>query len=170
MKRRTFVSGMGLVALTEGVSQLASSRLLSSMRSENGNQGESPAGFPISGRLTPSGITQSELPKSFVNPPESAAPWVYWMWINVDTSPAAMTFDLEQMKARGIPGFILYNSPPGGVPRDIPRMVLVDEDHHFEYQFVKDGEYTDCYTTPIPFPPLEAWTPLWRERIHRGGD
>ena len=124
-----------------------------------------PAGSSHSDRTRISRVTSGELSKGFADPPESAAPWVFWMWIDVDTTPAAMTFDLEQMKAKGIPGFILYNSPTGGVPHTMPRMILVDKDKQFEYEFVKDGEYTDCYTTPIPFPPLQAWTPHWRERI-----
>lgn len=107
----------------------------------------------------------SDLEQGFIKPPDSAAPWVFWMWIDVDTTPAAMTFDLEQMKAKGIAGFILYNSPPGAVPPTMPRMVLEDKDHKFEFEFVKEGEYTGGYNTPIPFPPLRAWTPLWRERI-----
>jgi hypothetical protein len=109
--------------------------------------------------------SDSQLANGFARPPQSAAPWVFWMWLNIDTTPAAMTFDLEQMKAKGIQGFILYNTPAGGVPRNMPRMILVEKNGHFEYQFVETGQYTGCYTTPMPFPPLEAWTPLWRERI-----
>ncbi len=131
----------------------------------DGIKGESPTGLPFSSGQTDQGTLQGELLKGFVHPPESAAPWVYWMWINVDTTPAAMTFDLEQMKAKGIPGFILYNSHAGDVPHTMPRQILVEKEHRFEYQFVKDGEYTGGYSTPIPFPPLQAWTPLWRERI-----
>lgn len=76
-----------------------------------------------------------------------------------------MTYDLEQMKAKGIAGFILYDCGAGDLSPTVPRMILVDKDHKFEYEFVKEGEYTGCYNTPIPFPPLQAWTPLWRERI-----
>jgi hypothetical protein len=107
----------------------------------------------------------SELSRGFVHPPESAAPWVYWVWLGVDTTPAAMTYDLEQMKAKGIAGFILYGNQAGSMPRQIPNEILVEKDNHFEYEYVKSRDYDDFYTTPIPLPPLQSWTPLWRERI-----
>jgi len=28
-------------------------------------------------------------------------------------------------------------------------MILADKDHKFEYDYVKEGEYTGCYNTPI---------------------
>ncbi len=164
MDRRKFLGRM-VAAASLTVASPLTCRAIPGIEPEDGHASESPAGIPISNATSFSRTMQAELAKGFVHPPESAAPWVYWMWINVDTTPAAMTFDLEQMKAKGIPGFILYNSPAGNVPPEEPRMVLVDEDHHFEFEFVQEGKYTDCYTTPIPFPPLQAWTPLWRERI-----
>ena len=164
MNRRKFLENLTIAASLAAASPLASGAVRGP---SGGPEVETPTGSPISHPETGANFSgrQEELANGFINPPKSAAPWVYWMWINVDTTPAAMTFDLEQMKAKGIAGFILYNSPPGGVPHTMPRMTLVEKDHQFEYQFVKSGEYTDCYTTPIPFPPLEAWTPLWRERI-----
>src|ERR1035438_9475613 len=164
MNRRKFLENLTIAASLAAASPLASGAVRGP---SGGPEVETPTGFPISHPETGANFSgrQEELANGFINPPKSAAPWVYWMWINVDTTPAAMTFDLEQMKAKGIAGFILYNSPAGGMPHTMPRMTLVDKDHQFEYQFVKSGEYTDCYTTPIPFPPLVAWTPLWRERI-----
>ncbi len=76
-----------------------------------------------------------------------------------------MTYDLEQMKAKGIAGFILYGDQAGSMPREIPKQILVEKDNHFEYEYVKGPDYDNFYTTPIPFPPLRSWTPLWRERI-----
>lgn len=115
---------------------------------------------------------RAELADDFVHPPESAKPWVYWMWLRADTTPAAMTRDLEQMKAKSIPGFILYdagaghlrdNSPkPGHVLREYQyRTVLVGK----EFQYVKAEDYQDAYDTPLPTKPLAAWTPHWRELI-----
>lgn len=164
MDRRKFLERMVAAASVAAASPLISSGI-QSVKPEENSRSESPVGFPISNEANVSGIAHDSLAKGFIHPPDSAAPWVYWMWINIDTTPEAMTFDLEEMKAKGIPGFILYNSPAGGVPKTIPRMVLADKDHHFEFEFVKEGQYTGCYTTPIPFPPLQAWTPLWRERI-----
>src|SRR5579875_2218019 len=70
------------------------------------------------------GQLQSSLSKGFVDPPESAAPWVFWLWMGVDTTPAAITYDLEQMKAKGIAGFIIYGNQAGSMPREIPARVL----------------------------------------------
>ena len=87
------------------------------------------------------------------------------MWMGVDTTPEAMTYDLEQMKEKGIAGFIIYGAQAGDMPREIPRKILVEKDGRFEYQFVKTDDFKDFHTTPIPFPPLPAWEPLWRERM-----
>ncbi len=166
MDRRQFLEQMAIAASLAATSPMMRGAV-SGEGSESNARNEAPSGSPTVD-WQPGGSLysqQRELADGFVRPPRSTAPWVYWMWLNVDTTPAAMTFDLEQMKATGIQGFILYNTPSGGVPRNIPRMILVDKDDHFEYQFVEAGQYTGCYTTPIPFPPLEAWTALWRERI-----
>src|ERR1035438_679994 len=155
MDRRKFLERMVVAASVAAVTPIIRDAI-PSVGGEEIAEGESLTAFPIQDRPIASRTNQSELAKRFVHPPESAAPWVYWMWINIDTTPTAMTFDLEQMKAKGIPGFILYNSPSGGVPNAIPRMVLVDKDHDFEFEFVREGEYTGCYTTPIRLPPLES--------------
>lgn len=106
-----------------------------------------------------------DLARGFATPPNSAAPWVYWVWLGVDTTNAAMTYDLEQMKAKGIAGFILYGNQAGSLPQDVPTRILVKKGNRFQYEFIKNGDYDDFYTTPIPFPSLSSWTPLWRERL-----
>src|ERR1019366_8907427 len=50
---------------------------------------------------------RADLADDFAHPPESAKPWVFWVWLHTDTTPGAMTRDLEQMKAKSIAGFIL---------------------------------------------------------------
>ena len=49
------------------------------------------------------------LEQDFCSPPPEAKNWVFWMWLRTPTTPAAMTRDLEEMKAKGISGFILYD-------------------------------------------------------------
>lgn len=158
MDRRKFLQGMAV-----GASLAAASPLLGEVIGDVDDKNKflvgTSTGFLIPNRHL------SDLANSFVRPPESAAPWVYWMWVRVDTTPAAMTYDLEQMKAKGIAGFILYSTQAGRPPREMPRRVLVEKDNHFEHEFVKNGDYDDVYATPIPFPPLPPWTPLWRKRI-----
>jgi hypothetical protein len=162
--RRKFIQRMGMAASVAAVSPLVDGAARGAVKETiNGNNlKDGSLDSDVSGVTGPNGDILSN---GFLNPPKSAAPWVYWMWVEVDTTPAAMTRDLEQMKAKGIPGFILYNTPSGSLPHEMPRMVLVEKDGRFEYQFVSEGQYTDCYTTPIPFPPLRAWTKPWRDRI-----
>jgi hypothetical protein len=155
---------MGMAASVAVVSPLVDGKAPGAVK-EIINGHESKAGSLESDLSSVTGPAIIDLSKGFLTPPKSAAPWVYWMWLEVDTTPAAMTRDLEQMKAKGIPGFILYNTPSGSLPHEMPRMILAEKDGHFEYQFVSEGQYTDCYTTPIPFPPLRAWTQPWRDRI-----
>src|ERR1035441_2359212 len=135
MDRREFLEQMVAAASLAAASPLAMGAVGGAGDKDSGTGSESLGGSPVSDQqigIRPS-LQQQELASGFINPPKSAAPWVYWMWINVDTPPAAMTFDLEQMKAKGIAGFILYNSPPGGVPHTVPRMSLVEKNHQFEY-------------------------------------
>jgi (4-O-methyl)-D-glucuronate---lignin esterase len=166
MNRRKFLTRVGASASLAAATPLLAS-VFPKIHGDNRNPAESPNAGLNSDRQTNTGLTvlQTELSKGFDHPPESAAPWVFWMWIGVDTTPAAMTRDLEQMKAKGIAGFILYSTQAGTMPRNIPKRILVDKNNHFEYEFIKSDDYDDFHTTPIPFPPLEAWSPLWRKRI-----
>jgi len=169
MNRRKFLQRIGVSASLAAASPLMGSpwRAVTAVGDDTLDPGQSAIRQPGEGPRAVSALNllQSELSAGFANPPDSAAPWVFWMWVGVDTTPAAMTYDLEQMKAKGIAGFILYSVAAGDMPRDIPKRILVDKDNRFEYQFVPSTDYDDFHTTPIPFPPLQAWTPLWRERI-----
>ncbi len=101
------------------------------------------------------------LDKQFQSPPASAGPWVYWMWLRVDTTREAITKDLEEMHSKGIKGVILYDS--GGTtmyPQGF-KMVLEGK----EYKRVATDEYRGAYATPIPTPPMNSWEPHSRELI-----
>ncbi len=158
MNRRRFVK-----QLTAGASLLAAPPLLGGVIGGNAER----HGAPKAARDgAPSRRwSQSSLSKGFIQPPRTAAPWVYWVWLGVDTTPEAMTFDLEQMKAKNIAGFILYGNQAGSLPREIPAQILVKKSGRFEYEYVKNSDYDNFHTTPIPFPPLDAWTPRWREHM-----
>jgi hypothetical protein len=54
--------------------------------------------------------------RSFVNPPDSARPWVYWFWLNGNITREGITADLEAMKRVGIGG-VLIMEVDQGVPR-----------------------------------------------------
>lgn len=166
MNRRKFVQQMVASASLVAASPLIG-EVIGNAGDDGSSSGQSPARLSISCRQSIAGpdLFQTELLKNFIKPPKSAAPWVFWVWLDVDTTPAAMTYDLEEMKAKGIAGFVLYGNQTGSMAREIPAEVLVKKDNRFEYEFVQNGDYDNVYTTPIPFPALPAWTPRWRERI-----
>ena len=60
-----------------------------------------------------------DMAASFVQPPPSARPWVYWFWNNGNVTKAGITADLEAMKRAGIGGVIIMDvvqpfAPPRG--------------------------------------------------------
>jgi hypothetical protein len=54
-----------------------------------------------------------DLEKNFVNPPDSAKPWVYWVWFagGGRWSKEGATADLEAMKRVGINGVLIMGNP-----------------------------------------------------------
>lgn len=53
------------------------------------------------------------LESGFVNPPDSARPWVYWFWLNGNLSKEGITADLEAMKHVGIGGVLIMEVDQG---------------------------------------------------------
>ena len=58
----------------------------------------------------------SQLKQSFINPPESALPGVYWYFMDGNMSKQGMTEDLESMKKAGI-GNVVFLEVNVGVPQ-----------------------------------------------------
>ena len=56
--------------------------------------------------LTHFNVSGQDLEGSFLNPPDSAKPWVFWFWINGNISREGITKDLEAMKRVGINGVL----------------------------------------------------------------
>ncbi|MGH8024418.1 MAG: glycosyl hydrolase [Limisphaerales bacterium] len=105
--------------------------------------------------------TFNDLDRQFERPPRQAQIWVYWVWL-ADTTPAALTRDLEQMKAKGITGCILYNVQTGrGVNWWARTVVRKGKD----YTTAPTDDYRNAYYTPIPTGPLPSWTPHWRDLV-----
>lgn len=65
---------------------------------------------------SPSDVAIDELRQSFVTPPDSVRPGVYWYFMDGNLSREAMTADLESMKEAGI-GNVLFLEVNVGVPR-----------------------------------------------------
>lgn len=57
-----------------------------------------------------------ELAAGFAQPPASARPWVYWMWMDGNLSRPGITADLEAMRRAGIGGVIIMEVDVG-IPR-----------------------------------------------------
>jgi hypothetical protein len=53
------------------------------------------------------------LAQSFVRPPESARPWVYWFWLNGNVTREGITADLESMRRVGIGGVLIMEVDQG---------------------------------------------------------
>ena len=57
-----------------------------------------------------------DIESEFLNPPDSARPWVYWMFMDGNLSREGITADLEAMKRAGIGG-VIFMEVNIGVPR-----------------------------------------------------
>jgi hypothetical protein len=64
----------------------------------------------------PDPVAPDSLAENFAHPPESARPWVYWMWMDGNLTREGITADLEAMKAAGLGGVIICEVNVG-VPR-----------------------------------------------------
>jgi hypothetical protein len=60
--------------------------------------------------------TDDDLKQSFINPPDSARPGVYWYFMDGNLDRDAMTADLESMKKAGL-GYVLFLEVNVGLPR-----------------------------------------------------
>jgi hypothetical protein len=58
----------------------------------------------------------SDLEKGFADPPNSARLRAYWWWLNGNVTKAAITRDLEEMKAKGFGGALICDA--GGAEQD----------------------------------------------------
>ena len=63
-------------------------------------------------------VRTDELAGGFRQPPDSAKPRVYWWWLNSRVNREGITRDLEEYRAKGIGGVLLFDagSPAGPMP------------------------------------------------------
>jgi len=101
-----------------------------------------------------------DLDQSFQAPPRLAQVWVYWVWLDSDIPTTTITRDLEEMKAKGITGCILYGNQTGH--GSWPSKVVRNGD---DYRSVRTHDYAGSYSTPIPGKPLVTWSPHWRKLV-----
>ena len=86
---------------------------------------------------------------------------VFWMWLGTQMTPQELTRDLEQMKAKGIVGAIIYPSSAGRVWQPGFKMVLVGK----EYQKVATQEYAGANSGSIPGAKMPVWGPEWMTSV-----
>ena len=106
-------------------------------------------------------LADPDLAQHFQSPPASARPWVFWMWLRTDTTPEAITKDLEEMHAKGIEGVILYDSGPGSAMKAWAKMELRGK----SYEVVNTKDFPNARITKIPGKDLETWSPRSRELL-----
>jgi hypothetical protein len=114
---------------------------------------------------TTSTLADAAMQSNFKSPPMSARPWVFWMWLRVNTSEEAITKDLEEMHAKGIEGTILYESGTGSeLSSTKATMVLKDK----KYVVTPTQDFKGAYMTELPTQHLQPWDNRQRSRAHRG--
>jgi hypothetical protein len=118
--------------------------------------------LPALAILQTSGVAQSSqsLDQQFQTPPRQAHIWVYWVWLDGDIPHATLTRDLEEMKAKGITGCILYGNQSGSWAWK--SKVVRDGD---DYRGVRTHDYDGSYISPMPGEPLVTWSPHWRKLV-----
>ncbi|MCK5137441.1 MAG: hypothetical protein KAR19_16775 [Bacteroidales bacterium] len=52
---------------------------------------------------------ETDLETGFKNPPTSVRPWAYWVWTNGNVNFLQLTKDLEEIKAKGMGGFDIFD-------------------------------------------------------------
>ncbi|TZF82815.1 glycosyl transferase family 2 [Pedobacter sp. BS3] len=82
-----------------------------------------PADEPVSA------ISQDELLKHFISPPDTSKSSCYWWWFNGLVDKEGITRDMEEFRAKGMGGVLLVNSSGGlgGVPFPQGAKFLSDE-------------------------------------------
>jgi len=88
------------------------------------------AAFPgWSADTSPAGATA--LPQGFRTPPDTYKPWVYWWWLNGNVTEKSITRDLEEMRKKGVGGFLMFDSRAYGevnLPPPPPRTDFMSDE------------------------------------------
>ncbi|HEY1790244.1 MAG TPA: glycosyl hydrolase [Verrucomicrobiae bacterium] len=114
--------------------------------------------FPLIMALRVMGL--DDLDQQFQVPPRQAQPWVYWVWLDSDIPEAAITRDLEEMKAKGIAGCILYGNQSGSWAWKAKTVRSGDD-----YRAVQTDNYQGSYIAPMLGEHLVTWSPNWRKLV-----
>jgi hypothetical protein len=58
-------------------------------------------------------LAAADLEARFADPPQEARARVWWLWLHSNTSKSRITYDIEEMKKKGIGGFLQWDPGPG---------------------------------------------------------
>ena len=50
-----------------------------------------------------------DLDKTFASVPDANKPWAYWWWLNANVTKESITHELEELKAKGVGGVLLFD-------------------------------------------------------------
>ncbi len=108
------------------------------------------------------GAGAAEWEDGFADPPQTARPQAWWWWLNTPTSRAAITRDLEEMKAKGFSGCHLLDGgvAPFGSNKWKQKTVIGETGIRYEHT----GEYEGGTLQQAP-EGMEMWSPAWREMV-----
>ena len=101
------------------------------------------------------------LEQAFAQPARDAQPLVFWMWLGTEMPYETLTRDLEQMKAKGIVGAIIYPSTGGTLWRTESKMVFENK----EFKKVPTDDYAGAKAESVPGVKLQIWSPQWRKAV-----
>ena len=121
----------------------------------------------------------TELDRGFLQPPDSARPWVYWFWLNGNITRQGITADLEAMKRVGIGGVLIMEvdqgTPKGPAPfgkpewRELFKFVCA-EAHRLGLEVNMNNDAGWCGSGGPWIPPeLSMQKVVWSETRAEGG-
>lgn len=101
-----------------------------------------------------------DLAREFAAPPTTARPQAYWWWLRTPTTKECITRDLEEMKAKGLSGCLLFDAGTPGVTDTHVKTIIGDTEIRYE----PTTEYKGAYATPLPRW-VPTWSPPWRAMV-----
>ena len=92
----------------------------------------------------------------FADPPASARPWVYWMWMDGNLSREGLTADLEAMQSAGIGGVMIMEVDVGVPKGPVKFMSPNGGSFSSTSSWKRNGWVCKSRSTPAPAGPAAA--------------
>ncbi len=119
--------------------------------------------------------------QAFRNPPDSARPWVFWIWSNGNISKEGITADLEAMKRVGIGGALWYETggpwwaPAGDIAPYSPQWYdnmqwAIQEADRLDLEIGMNLGYGYGAGGPHISPDISMQKLYWSQTIIKGGE